>query len=378
MIDVIIPFYRTPRTYLLNFLKSLQNQTIHDQLNIILINDDVDRNCIDLFLSEPEFIEIIKTFHSFNIICNTSNKGPGYSRNVGIKQSKSPYIWFMDSDDIIPFENTDIFELCVGLCESNGLDFIITKDSYDGKYEYEVTSEFQNSFILNPPPNYIVQFKAILYKSIFLKANQILFDDRFFYHEEDIFYTKLVILAKRIGLLMKHGYHALSRPGSMLCVTKEITPISLLHSFNHSIIGVLQHQELYIQRNLKSDLNVFIHVYIRNMGFSFSRSQLKALSKEFPVLETLQYYYCRLIYNILKAIKYDERVWRETPITSSIYDKFVDPGLSNFGYKFLDINYVEKYIIPKWEYKLNKDRYSNLVLQDCPWNKKEIFGKFLF
>ena len=164
----------------------------------------------------------------------------------------------------------------------------------------------------------------------------------------------------------------------MLCVTKEITPISLLHSFNHSIIGVLQHQELYIQRNLKSDLNVFIHVYIRNMGFSFSRSQLKALSKEFPVLETLQYYYCRLIYNILKAIKYDERVWRETPITSSIYDKFVDPGLSNFGYKFLDINYVEKYIIPKWEYKLNKDRYSNLVLQDCPWNKKEIFGKFLF
>ena len=96
------------------------------------------------------------------------------------------------------------------------------------------------------------------------------------------------------------------------------------------------------------------------------------------MLETLQYYYCRLIYNILKAIKYDERVWRETPITSSIYDKFVDPGLSNFGYKFLDINYVEKYIIPKWEYKLNKDRYSNLVLQDCPWNKKEIFGKFLF
>ena len=283
MIDVIIPFYRTPKKYFLNCLKSLQNQTIHNQLNIILINDDVNRNCIDLFLSEPEFIEIIKTFHSFNIICNNSNKGPGYSRNVGIKQSKSPYIWFMDSDDIIPFENTDIFELCVGLCESNGLDFIITKDSYDGKYEYEVTSEFQNSFILNPPPNYIVQFKAILYKSIFLKANQILFDDRFFYHEEDIFYTKLVILAKRIGLLMKHGYHALSRPGSMLCVTKEITPISLLHSFNHSIIGVLQHQELYIQRNLKSDLNVFIHVYIRNMGFSFSRSSKRKPRRFSPV-----------------------------------------------------------------------------------------------
>ena len=377
MIDVIIPFYRTPKTYFLNCLKSLQNQTIHNQLNIILINDDVDRNCIDLFLSEPEF-DIIKTFRSFNVICNNSNKGPGYSRNVGLKQSKSPYIWFMDSDDIIPFENPDIFELCVDLCESNGLDFIITKDSYEGKYEYEVPSEFQNSFILNPPSKYIIQFKSILYKSVFLKSKNIMFDDRFFYQEEDIFYTKLVILAKRIGLLMKHGYHALSRPGSMLCVTKEITPISLLHSFNHSIIGVLQHQELYIQRNLKSDLNVFIHVYIRNMGFSFSRSQLKALSKEFPVLETLQYYYCRLIYNILKAIKYDERVWRETPITSSIYDKFVEPGLSNFGYKFLDINSVEKYIIPKWEYKLNKDRYSNLVLQDCPWNKKEIFGKFLF
>lgn len=377
MIDVIIPFYRTPRTYFLNCLKSLQNQTIHNQLNIILINDDVDRNCIDLFLSEPEF-DIIKTFRSFNVICNNSNKGPGYSRNVGLKQSKSPYIWFMDSDDIIPFENPDIFELCVDLCESNALDFIITKDSYEGKYEYEVPSEFQNSFILNPPSKYIIQFKSILYKSVFLKSNQITFDDRFFYHEEDIFYTKLVILANRIGLLMKHGYHLVSRPGSMLDVTKDITPISLLHSFNHSIVGVLQHQELYIQRNLTSDLNVFIHVYIRNMGFSFSRSQLQKLSKEFPVLETLQYYYCTLIYKILKAIQYDERVWRETPITSSIYDKLVDSGLTNFGYKFLDINYVEKYIVPKWECKLNKDRYSNLVLQDCPWNKKEIFGKFLF
>lgn len=378
MIDVIIPFYRTPRTYFLNCLKSLQNQTIHNQLNIILINDDVDRNCIDLFLSEPEF-DIIKTFRSFNVICNNSNKGPGYSRNVGLKQIKSPYIWFMDSDDIIPFENPDIFELCVDLCESNALDFIITKDSYEGKYEYEVPSEFQNSFILNPPSKYIIQFKSILYKSVFLKSNQITFDDRFFYHEEDIFYTKLVILANRIGLLMKHGYHLVSRPGSMLDVTKDITPISLLHSFNHSIVvGVLQHQELYIQRNLTSDLNVFIHVYIRNMGFSFSRSQLQKLSKEFPVLETLQYYYCTLIYKILKAIQYDERVWRETPITSSIYDKLVDSGLTNFGYKFLDINYVEKYIVPKWECKLNKDRYSNLVLQDCPWNKKEIFGKFLF
>ena len=378
MIDVIIPFYRTPKKYFLNCLKSLQNQTIHNQLNIILINDDVNRNCIDLFLSEPEFIEIIKTFHSFNIICNNSNKGPGYSRNVGIKQSKSPYIWFMDSDDIIPFENTDIFELCVGLCESNGLDFIITKDSYDGKYEYEVTSEFQNSFILNPPPNYIVQFKAILYKSIFLKANQILFDDRFFYHEEDIFYTKLVILAKRIGLLMKHGYHALSRPGSMLCVTKEITPISLLHSFNHSIVGVLQHQELYVQMGLKTDINIFIERYMCILGFPFSRTELQILSKEFPVIKTFQYYYGCFIYDILRKIDYDDRIWRETPITSSIYDKMTDSQFLGVDYKFLDRGFVEKHIIPKWETKLNKDRYSNLVLQDCPWNKKEIFGKFLF
>ena len=378
MIDVIIPFYRTPKKYFLNCLKSLQNQTIHNQLNIILINDDVNRNCIDLFLSEPEFIEIIKTFHSFNIICNNSNKGPGYSRNVGIKQSKSPYIWFMDSDDIIPFENTDIFELCVGLCESNGLDFIITKDSYDGKYEYEVTSEFQNSFILNPPPNYIVQFKAILYKSIFLKANQILFDDRFFYHEEDIFYTKLVILAKRIGLLMKHGYHALSRPGSMLCVTKEITPISLLHSFNHSIVGVLQHQEFYVQMGLKTDINIFIERYMCMLGFPFSRTELQILSKEFPVIKTFQYYYGCFIYDILRKIDYDDRIWRETPITSSIYDKMTDSQILGADYKFLERGFMEKHIIPKWETKLNKDRYSNLVLQDCPWNKKEIFGKCLF
>ena len=377
MIDVIIPFYRTPKTYFLNCLKSLQNQTIHNQLNIILINDDVDRNCIDLFLSEPEF-DIIKTFRSFNVICNNSNKGPGYSRNVGLKQSKSPYIWFMDSDDIIPFENPDIFELCVGLCESNGLDFIITKDSYDGKYEYEVTSEFQNSFILNPPPNYIVQFKAILYKSIFLKANQILFDDRFFYHEEDIFYTKLVILAKRIGLLMKHGYHALSRPGSMLCVTKEITPISLLHSFNHSIVGVLQHQEFYVQMGLKTDINIFIERYMCMLGFPFSRTELQILSKEFPVIKTFQYYYGCFIYDILRKIDYDERIWRETPITSSIYDKMTDSQFLGVDYKFLDRGFVEKHIIPKWETKLNKDRYSNLVLQDRPWNKKEIFGKFLF
>lgn len=377
MIDVIIPFYKTPKQYFLDCLKSLQNQTIHNHLNIILINDDVERNCIDLFLSDSEFTEIIKTFHSFNVICNNSNKGPGYSRNVGIKQSKAPYIWFIDSDDIIPFENPDIFELCVGLCESNRLDFIITQDSYEGKYEYEVPSEFQNSFILNPPSKYIIQFKAILYKSVFLKSKNIMFDDRFFYQEEDIFYTKLVILAHRIGLLMKHGYHSVSRPGSMLGVTKEITPISLLHCFNHSIVGVLQHQELYVQMGLKTDINIFIERYMCMLGFPFSRTELQILSKEFPVIKTFQYYYGCFIYDILRKIDYDERIWRETPITSSIYDKMTDSQFLGVEYKFLDRGFVEKHIIPKWETKLNTDRYSKLVLQDCPWNKKEIFGKFL-
>ena len=55
-----------------------------------------------------------------------------------------------------------------------------------------------------------------------------------------------------------------------------------------------------------------------------------------------------------------------------------DSQFLGVDYKFLDRGFVEKHIIPKWETKLNKDRYSNLVLQDCPWNKKEIFGKFLF
>lgn len=90
-VNIIIPVYNSEK-YLKRCLDSITNQTFKD-FEVIAINDGSTDSSLNI-LNEYKNILNIK-------IINQKNMGVAKAREIGIKNSTSPYITFIDSDDYI-------------------------------------------------------------------------------------------------------------------------------------------------------------------------------------------------------------------------------------------------------------------------------------
>lgn len=89
-ISVIIPVYNT-ELYLKECLDSVINQTLKE-IEIICINDGSTDNSSEILKEYQEKDNRI-------VVISQKNKGPGITRNKGIKIAKGEYIICLDSDD---------------------------------------------------------------------------------------------------------------------------------------------------------------------------------------------------------------------------------------------------------------------------------------
>ena len=90
-IDIILPNFNSSK-FLNQTLKSILEQT-YKNWRLVIIDD-----CSDL-----KTINILKKYikdKRIKIFWLKKNKGAGFCRNYAIKKTKSPYIAFIDSDDI--------------------------------------------------------------------------------------------------------------------------------------------------------------------------------------------------------------------------------------------------------------------------------------
>lgn len=92
LISVIVPVYNEEK-HLGECLESLLNQTFRDY-EVICINDGSTDKCGDIlkeFAARDSRITVI----------TQQNKGLSVARNVGVENSSSPYIAYVDSDDFV-------------------------------------------------------------------------------------------------------------------------------------------------------------------------------------------------------------------------------------------------------------------------------------
>ena len=96
-VTIIIP-YKNNLKYLFPAIKSIFRQS-YKNFKIIIIYDDDDKS--DLYKIK-NFLKNInnKKKISVKILVNQNSVGAGYSRNIGIKKSKTKYVAFLDSDDL--------------------------------------------------------------------------------------------------------------------------------------------------------------------------------------------------------------------------------------------------------------------------------------
>lgn len=93
MIDVIIPAYNAHST-IRNALDSLCGQLKVKSLNVLIV-DDYSNETYDSIVDE------YKDRINLSCIRLEKNSGPGFARQVGIENTKSEYIMFLDADDFL-------------------------------------------------------------------------------------------------------------------------------------------------------------------------------------------------------------------------------------------------------------------------------------
>lgn len=93
LISIIVPIYNIKEEYLSKCIESLINQSLKN-IEILLVDDKSTNNSLDICEKYAKMDKRIK-------VLEKKHEGVSATRNLGLKNAKSPYIMFVDGDDWI-------------------------------------------------------------------------------------------------------------------------------------------------------------------------------------------------------------------------------------------------------------------------------------
>lgn len=220
-ISIIIPVYNVEK-YLETCLESVINQTM-SELEIICVNDgSTDRSpeILEEFAKNDERIKII----------NKENGGIASARNKALDHVKGDYIGFVDSDDWIEphmyetlYKNAEKNDSDMVMCSAHRFDEITRELLYDMPYfTLECFDETFNDTVFNHQTtgNFLFKISVTawnkIYKTSFLKENDIKFPEGLDF-EDNAFFYESYLKANKVSLVRDHLYfYRINRRGSFI------------------------------------------------------------------------------------------------------------------------------------------------------------------
>lgn len=100
MLSIIIPIYKVEQ-YLPQCLKSIDNLRKVTKLEVILVDDGSPDNC-------GKICDEYAAKHNDTKVIHQKNAGLSAARNAGIDAANGDYIWFIDSDDFLNEEASNV------------------------------------------------------------------------------------------------------------------------------------------------------------------------------------------------------------------------------------------------------------------------------
>lgn len=277
-ISVIVPIYNT-EDYLLSCLTSIKKQTIYQELEIILVNDGSKDNSLKLIE------KFIQQENNKNIkLINKENEGLSATRNKGIKLATGKYVYFLDSDDFI---EEDYLEKMYEVIEKDKSQVLFTN------YYFYYVDESRKKAIENIQEDIYSNINGIeflkkvlmngfyhsgvcvcLYNREFLIKENLFFNEKLRYSEEQEFTPRVLLKAKNVKYKNLCKYYYRQHSTSM---TKKI--------------------------DIKK-VEYLIEVYnsLKKEGEGINIKEEKIFFLEF-----IDYYFVPKIYNLLTFIKPTER-----------------------------------------------------------------------
>lgn len=212
ILSIIIPVYNV-ELYIGKCLQScLKQNSDFENYEIIVINDGSNDTSFKIIKS------IVKDISNVKII-NQPNKGLSAARNIGLKQAKGEYIWFVDGDDWI--EQNIIIELYKAATTCN-LD-ILALNACNRDLRGNKTLDRSHKYIqgkIYSGEDYFLQNKFqtcvpfYIFRRSFLEKNNLSFYIGIF-HEDSEFTPRAILSTTRIGSVSFLCYNVLIREGSI-------------------------------------------------------------------------------------------------------------------------------------------------------------------
>ncbi|MBQ5591617.1 MAG: glycosyltransferase family 2 protein [Clostridia bacterium] len=204
-LSFIVPVYNVEE-YLGECLDSLVNQDVsHDEYEIICIDDgstDKSGEILDLYAEKYTNI----------VVVHKENGGVSSARNYGIDIAKGKYIWFVDSDDFVR-------ENCLRELKR------LSIENYDilnfGGYAFDQElnaeeKELLKNNRLKANKTYWGYSTFRVYKKSIILENEIKFNNRIIYGEDEMFNNDVIEHSERTFLLDHTNYLYRKNPNSAM------------------------------------------------------------------------------------------------------------------------------------------------------------------
>ena len=222
-----MPVYNV-EDYLEDALNSILNQTIIDDIEVLMIDDgstDDSRYIVEKYALDYD------NFYAYH----KNNEGSAIARNFAIKKAKGDYIHFFDSDDyILP----DSYEKLYNLAVKNNDDFIVAKSLRFTRFNLRDDLLFKNSFkdfqnddekSINIKDYPSLLWDTViwdkLYKRDFILKNNLTFPNEKLFYQDIPFSLKSYLFADSITFTSHvfHGWRIRKNKDSVTQKSHDIT-----------------------------------------------------------------------------------------------------------------------------------------------------------
>ena len=202
LISIIIPVFNS-ENYINNTFNSIKNQTIgFKNIELIFVDDYSSDN------SRKILMDYSKMYKNVKCILLDENSGfAGKPRNIGIQNSSSDYIMFLDSDDIL---YSNACEKLYNEIHDNDFDLVsgyyitnvggIKKNHIFFKNDFKISNIFEKPNILIYPPAIMSKIykKSIImdngiYFPIGVPGEDLVFSTNYFLHANGIFFINFPV-----------------------------------------------------------------------------------------------------------------------------------------------------------------------------------------
>lgn len=256
-ISVIMPVFNG-EIYLQEALDSIVNQTIIDDIEVIMVDDgstDDSRHIIEKYALDYD------NFYAYHI----ENKGVTFARNFGMDLAKGEYIHFMDADDYLSCESYEkLYNLASkfnhDVVTGNFLRFNNRRTWNIGIPEFvfnNLTESIDNTSLME---NKVLTWDMFLwnklFKRSFLNEHNIRFPNQNLTYQDNLFSIQAYTYSKTVGILLDYVYFWRSRDDKS-SITQSFTKKWASDRFT-----ILKMVHEFISNNI-SDKEILYYKYLK-------------------------------------------------------------------------------------------------------------------